>query len=52
MGYLGVKTMLAHLEGQKVEKRIVTGVYVATRENMVNPQMKKLLEPAAVSRRQ
>lgn len=46
MGYLGVKTMLAHLQGEKVEKRIVTGVYVATRENMAESQMKKLLEPA------
>src|SRR3954470_21839825 len=41
MGYLGVKTMLAHLQGEKVEKRIVTGVYVATRENMNDAQMKK-----------
>jgi ribose transport system substrate-binding protein len=46
MGYQAVKTMLAHLQGQKVEKRIVTGVYVATRENMAEAQMKKLLEPA------
>ena len=46
MGYLAVKTMLAYLQGQKVEKRIVTGVYVATRENMADAQMKKLLEPA------
>jgi ABC-type sugar transport system substrate-binding protein len=46
MGYLGVKTMLAHLQGEKVEKRIVTGVYVATRENMADEKMKKLLEPA------
>ena len=46
MGYLGVKTMLAHLQGKKVEKRIVTGVYVATPENMNDEQMKKLLEPA------
>jgi ABC-type sugar transport system substrate-binding protein len=46
MGYQAVKTMLAHLQGQKVEKRIVTGVYVATKENMGEPQMKKLLEPA------
>jgi ABC-type sugar transport system substrate-binding protein len=46
MGYLGVKTMLAHLQGEKVEKRIVTGVYVATKENMNDEQMKKLLEPA------
>ena len=46
MGYQAVNTMLAHLKGEKVEKRIVTGVYVATRENMNEPQMKKLLEPA------
>lgn len=46
MGYQGVKTMLAHLQGQHVEKRIVTEVHVATKENMDDAQMKKLLEPA------
>jgi ABC-type sugar transport system substrate-binding protein len=46
MGYLGVKTMLAHLNGEKVEKRIVTEVNVATAENMNDDKMKKLLEPA------
>jgi ribose transport system substrate-binding protein len=46
MGYLGVKTMVAHLEGNGVEKRIVTGEYVATPENMADGPMKKLLEPA------
>jgi ABC-type sugar transport system substrate-binding protein len=46
MGYLGVKTMLDHLQGQDVEKRIVTGVYVATRENMAADPIKRLLEPA------
>jgi ABC-type sugar transport system substrate-binding protein len=45
MGYLGVKTMVAHLDGGPVEKRIVTGEYVATRENMSSDEMKKLLEP-------
>jgi len=45
MGYLGVKTVVAHLEGQKVEKRIDTGSAVATPENMDDPQMKNLLEP-------
>lgn len=49
MGYLGVKTMVAHLEGQPVEKRIVTEVNVATRENMSDAKMKKLLEPAQFS---
>ncbi len=46
MGYLGVKTMVAHLEGNDVEKRIVTGEYVATPENMNSGPMRKLLEPA------
>jgi ABC-type sugar transport system substrate-binding protein len=45
MGYVGVKTMVAHLEGNEVEKRIVTGEYVATPENMNTDEMKKLLEP-------
>lgn len=45
MGYLGVKTLVAHLQGQKVEKRIDTGSAVATPENMNDPKMKNLLEP-------
>ena len=45
MGYLGVKTMVAHLQGQKVDKRIDTGSVVATPENMDEPKMKNLLEP-------
>lgn len=46
MGYLGVKTMVAHLEGKEVEKRIVTGEHVATPENMKDESIKKLLEAA------
>jgi ABC-type sugar transport system substrate-binding protein len=45
MGYLGVKTMVAHLNGGKVEERIDTGSEVATPENMDEPKMKNLLEP-------
>lgn len=45
MGYLGVKTMVAHLKGEKVERRIDTGVRVATRENMDQPDVKDLLQP-------
>jgi ABC-type sugar transport system substrate-binding protein len=45
MGYEGVKTMVAQLEGKEVERRIVTGEYVATLENMDSDQMRKLLEP-------
>jgi ABC-type sugar transport system substrate-binding protein len=46
MGYLGVKTMVEHLEGKDVKKRIVTGEHVATPENMSDAPIKKLLEPA------
>jgi ribose transport system substrate-binding protein len=45
MGYLGVKTMVEHLQGKPVEKRIDTGVHVVTRENMNQPEMKELLQP-------
>jgi ribose transport system substrate-binding protein len=45
MGYLGVKTIVAHLRGQSVEKRIDTGVHLATREVMDQPDMKELLSP-------
>ena len=45
MGYLGVKTMVDHLQGRPVEKRVDTGVHVVTRENMNEPDMKELLQP-------
>ncbi len=45
MGYLGVKTIVAHIKGQPVEKRIDTGVQVATPANMGQPAMKDLLSP-------
>jgi len=45
MGYLGVKTLAAHLKGQPVERRIDTGVQVATKENMDAPEMKDVLFP-------
>lgn len=45
MGYESVKAMVAHIKGQPVEKRIDTGVHVATRENMNQPEMKELLQP-------
>ncbi len=46
MGYNAVKAMIQHLNKEKVEKRIVTGEYVATPENMKSPEMDKLLHPA------
>lgn len=45
IGYLGVKTMVKHLQGEKVDKRIDTGSRVATPENMNDPEIRKLLEP-------
>ena len=45
MGYLGVKTMVASLKGEKVEKRIDTGVALITKETMDSDENKKLLEP-------
>ncbi len=45
MGYLGVKTIVKHLQGEKVERQIDTGSVVATPENMDEPEMKELLEP-------
>jgi len=45
MGYLGVKTMVEHLRGRKVEKRIDTGSVVATPENMNEPEIRNLLDP-------
>ncbi len=34
MGYLGVRTMVRHLQGETVEARIDTGVFLLTRENL------------------
>jgi len=45
MGYLGVKTLVQHINGESVEKRIDTGATLVTRENMDEPDMKDLLEP-------
>jgi len=45
MGYLGVKTLVAHIHGEKVDRRIDTGVTLVTRENVDQPAMKDLVEP-------
>jgi ribose transport system substrate-binding protein len=45
MGYLAIKTLVAHLKGEPVERRIDTGVQVVTRENMEQPAMKQLIHP-------
>jgi ribose transport system substrate-binding protein len=45
MGYLGVKTMVAHLRGEAVPAVIDTGVTLATPETMDLPEIKELLTP-------
>jgi len=45
MGYKGVMTMVEHLQGKKVEKRIDTGVVLVTPENADQPEIKELLYP-------
>jgi ribose transport system substrate-binding protein len=45
MGEVGVRTLVAHLDGETVEARIDTGVHVATRDNMAEPRIAQLLTP-------
>jgi ribose transport system substrate-binding protein len=43
MGYLGVKTMVAQLRGEKVETRVDTGCALITAANRNDPEIKALL---------
>jgi ribose transport system substrate-binding protein len=43
IGYLGVMTAVKHLRGETVEKRIDTGIAVATPENRNEPKIRRLL---------
>ena len=45
MGYLAVKTMVEHLDGKTVKKRVETGEALATQKNMNEKRMAKLLKP-------
>lgn len=45
IGYLAVKSLISHLDGKPVEKRIDTGATLVTRENMADPEIQKLLAP-------
>ncbi len=45
MGYLGVKTMIEHLRGSSVERRVDTGVVIITPETLDAPESKELLNP-------
>jgi ribose transport system substrate-binding protein len=45
MGYKGVMTMVEHLQGKPVQKRIDTGVVLVTPENAEQADVKELLYP-------
>ena len=45
MGYLGVKTMVQHLHGEPVPKRIDTGVTLIRREDLDKPEIQELIFP-------
>lgn len=45
MGELGVKTLVDHLLGKAIEKRVDTGVTLITPSNVDAPEAKKLLHP-------
>jgi ribose transport system substrate-binding protein len=45
MGELGVKTMVDHLGGKPVDKRVDTGAVLVTPETMKDPQVQRLLHP-------
>lgn len=45
MGVLGLKTLVAHIRGERVESVIDTGVVLATRTNMADENIAKLLKP-------
>ena len=45
MGYLGVKTIVAHIRGDKVDARIDTGVKLVSRDHIDDPDVQELLHP-------
>ena len=45
IGYLGVKTAVAALNGEPVEKRIPTRLSLVTIRNIDEPEIKEVIEP-------
>ncbi len=45
MGYLGVKTLLKHRAGEKVDEKIDTGAVLVTADNLNEPEIQKLVHP-------
>ncbi len=44
MGYLGVKTLIRHLDGEPVELTIDTGVKLVTRDNLDDPEVQRMIQ--------
>jgi len=42
MGYLGVKNMVANLNGEKIEKNIATSTATVTKDNIDKPEIKEI----------
>lgn len=45
IGYLGVKTIVRHIRGEQVPRRIDTGSIFVTKENLSDPDIHELLNP-------
>jgi len=45
MGYLSLKTAVAHLRGEPYEKAVATALVLATPDNMHEPSIERLLRP-------
>ena len=45
MGYLGVKTMVSHLQRKAVPKIVDTGVALVTLENLQTPEIQAVINP-------
>jgi ribose transport system substrate-binding protein len=45
MGYEGVRTVVAHIRGEDVAKRIDTGVTLVTKANLSAPEIERLIHP-------
>ncbi|RKX34350.1 MAG: sugar ABC transporter substrate-binding protein [Verrucomicrobia bacterium] len=45
MGYLGVKTLIDHIDGKTVDPWVDTGVLTVTPDNFEDPEIAKLLNP-------
>jgi len=47
MGYLGIKTMVEHLQGTKVPATVDTGVMLVTLDNLHDPDVQATINPPA-----